>query len=380
MNKTTRWILIVSSFAIVVSILFNTYIFFQKFKEEERTKMKIWAEAQAEFLQTTDLDRDLGDLTFEVLKTNNSTPMIYLGIDGELRVNNIPEKRANDSVYLRKKIRQYAQENAPIEVSYKNDLYGTLYYGNSEVLNNLKYYPVALVLIIVLFAAVVYFFYRTSKISDQNKLWAGMAKETAHQIGTPISSLIGWNEILKSEGQVNPEITYEIEKDISRLETITDRFSKIGSVPALERKNLVDETRATLDYLGARTSKQVQIDYISDKEEYYSMINSQLYSWTIENLVKNAIDAMKGKGELAVSISGDEKFVRINITDNGKGIPKNYYTRIFEPGFTTKKRGWGLGLSLVKRIIEDYHDGKIKVLQSAIDKGTTMQIILKTAQ
>ncbi|TRZ47000.1 sensor histidine kinase [Robertkochia marina] len=380
MNKTTRWILIVSSFAIVVSILFNTYIFFQKFKEEERTKMKIWAEAQAEFLQTTDLDRDLGDLTFEVLKTNNSTPMIYLGIDGELRVNNIPEKRANDSVYLRKKIRQYAQENAPIEVSYKNDLYGTLYYGNSEVLNNLKYYPVALVLIIVLFAAVVYFFYRTSKISEQNKLWAGMAKETAHQIGTPISSLIGWNEILKSEGQVNPEITYEIEKDISRLETITDRFSKIGSVPALERKNLVNETRTTLDYLGARTSKQVQIDYDSDKEEYYSMINSQLYSWTIENLVKNAIDAMKGKGELAVSISGDEKFVRINITDNGKGIPKNYYTRIFEPGFTTKKRGWGLGLSLVKRIIEDYHDGKVKVLQSAIDKGTTMQIILKTAQ
>ncbi|THD69654.1 HAMP domain-containing histidine kinase [Robertkochia marina] len=380
MNKTTRWILIVSSFAIVVSILFNTYIFFQKFKEEERTKMKIWAEAQAEFLQTTDLDRDLGDLTFEVLKTNNSTPMIYLGIDGELRVNNIPEKRANDSVYLRKKIRQYAQENAPIEVSYKNDLYGTLYYGNSEVLNNLKYYPVALVLIIVLFAAVVYFFYRTSKISEQNKLWAGMAKETAHQIGTPISSLIGWNEILKSEGQVNPEITYGIEKDISRLETITDRFSKIGSVPALERKNLVNETRTTLDYLGARTSKQVQIDYDSDKEEYYSMINSQLYSWTIENLVKNAIDAMKGKGELAVSISGDEKFVRINITDNGKGIPKNYYTRIFEPGFTTKKRGWGLGLSLVKRIIEDYHDGKVKVLQSAIDKGTTMQIILKTAQ
>lgn len=379
MNKTTRWILIISSFAIVVSILFNTYIFFRRFKEEERTKMKIWAKAQAEFLQTTDLDRDLGDLTLEVLKNNNSTPMIYVGIGGELRVNNIPEKRVNDSIYLYNKIHQYSQENAPIEIAYKNDHYGTLYYGNSEVINNLKYYPIALILIIVLFGAVVYFFYRTSKISDQNKLWAGMAKETAHQIGTPISSLLGWTEILKSEEGVNPEITKEIEKDITRLETITDRFSKIGSVPSLERKNLVEETRATLDYLKARTSKQVHIEFSTDQEELYAMINTQLYSWTIENLVKNAIDAMKGKGDLSVSISGDRKFTRINITDTGKGIPKNNYNRIFDPGFTTKKRGWGLGLSLVKRIIEDYHDGKVKVLYSAIDKGTTMQIILKTA-
>lgn len=379
MNKTTRWILIISSFAIVVSILFNTYIFFRRFKEEERTKMKIWAKAQAEFLQTTDLDRDLGDLTLEVLKNNNSTPMIYVGIGGELRVNNIPEKRVNDSIYLYNKIHQYSQENAPIEIAYKNDHYGTLYYGNSEVINNLKYYPIALILIIVLFGAVVYFFYRTSKISDQNKLWAGMAKETAHQIGTPISSLLGWTEILKSEEGVNPEITKEIEKDITRLETITDRFSKIGSVPSLERKNLVEETRATLDYLKARTSKQVHIEFSADQEELYAMINTQLYSWTIENLVKNAIDAMKGKGDLSVSISGDRKFTRINITDTGKGIPKNNYNRIFDPGFTTKKRGWGLGLSLVKRIIEDYHDGKVKVLYSAIDKGTTMQIILKTA-
>lgn len=379
MNKTTRWILIISSFAIVVSILFNTYIFFRRFKEEERTKMKIWAKAQAEFLQTTDLDRDLGDLTLEVLKNNNSTPMIYVGIGGELRVNNIPEKRVNDSIYLYNKIHQYSQENAPIEIAYKNDHYGTLYYGNSEVINNLKYYPIALILIIVLFGAVVYFFYRTSKISDQNKLWAGMAKETAHQIGTPISSLLGWTEILKSEEGVNPEITKEIEKDITRLETITDRFSKIGSVPSLERKNLVEETRATLDYLKARTSKQVHIEFSTDQEELYAMINTQLYSWTIENLVKNAIDAMKGKGDLSVSISGDRKFARINITDTGKGIPKNNYNRIFDPGFTTKKRGWGLGLSLVKRIIEDYHDGKVKVLYSAIDKGTTMQIILKTA-
>ena len=380
MNKTTRWILITSSFVIVVSILFNTYIFFQRFKEEERSKMNIWAQAHAEFLQTTDLDRDLGDLTFEVLRNNKSTPMIYVGIGGDIQgVNNIPESKVKDSIYLLNKIHQFSQENAPIEVTYKNDRYGTLYYGNSEVLNNLKYYPIALILIVVLFAAVVFFFYRTSMISDQNKLWAGMAKETAHQIGTPISSLLGWTEILKSEEGVDPEITREIEKDITRLEIITDRFSKIGSIPSLERRNLVEETRLTLDYLKARTSKQVNITFHSDQDEIYAMINAQLYSWTIENLVKNAIDAMKGKGDLKVAITGDRKIARINITDTGKGIPKNDYNRIFDPGFTTKKRGWGLGLSLVKRIIEDYHDGKVKVLHSAIDKGTTMQIILKTA-
>ncbi|MBL7472357.1 sensor histidine kinase [Robertkochia sediminum] len=379
MNKTTRWILIISSFAIVVSILFNTYIFFQRFKEEERTKMNIWARAQAEFLQTEDLDRDLGDLTLEVLRNNRSTPMIYVGRSGELRLNNISEKRAKDSTYLYQKIDQFAQENAPIEVCYKKECYGTLYYGNSEVINNLKYYPVALILIIVLFAAVVYFFYRTTRISDQNKLWAGMAKETAHQIGTPISSLLGWNEILKDEDGINPEITTEIEKDITRLQTITERFSKIGSIPSLERLNLVDETRTTLEYLQVRTSKQVHFSFESEAPVIYCMINAQLYSWTIENLVKNAIDAMKGKGSLKVRIDTDGKTARILVTDTGKGIPKNDYNRIFEPGFTTKKRGWGLGLSLVKRIIEDYHDGKVKVLHSATDKGTTMQIILKTA-
>lgn len=376
MKNSTRWILIVSSFAIVISILFNTYIFFQRFKEEERTKMKIWAQAYVEFIQYTDLDRDLGELTLEVLKNNNSTPMIYVGKEGDIQVNNIPEKKARDSMYLNKKILQFGEENAPIEVTYKNDHFGTLYYGNSEVINNLKYYPVALILIIVLFAAVVYFFYHTSRISDQNKLWAGMAKETAHQIGTPISSLLGWTEILKTEELLNPQITEEIGKDIERLEIITDRFSKIGSIPRLELLNLVDETQKTLDYLKARTSPQVNIEFESSQEHIPCLLNAQLYSWTIENLVKNAIDAMKGKGELKVSVEADRKFVRINVSDSGKGISKANYTRIFEPGYTTKQRGWGLGLSLVKRIIEDYHDGKIRVLQSTIGKGTTMQIIL----
>ncbi|WP_224483994.1 sensor histidine kinase [Robertkochia aurantiaca] len=379
MKKTTRWILIISSFVIVVSILSNTYVFFQRFKEEERTKMKIWAEAQAEFLQTTDLEKDLGDLTLEVLKNNNTTPMIYVGKEGEMRINNIPEKRAADSAYLKEKIRQFAEENSPIEVSYKNDIYGTLYYGNSQVLNNLKYYPIALILIILLFATVVYFFFRTARNSDQNKLWAGMAKETAHQIGTPISSLLGWNELLKAEN-TDPTITREIEKDIKRLETITERFSKIGSVPSLEMHDIVKETRNTYEYLQARSSKLVHFNFHSNQEVIYANLNTQLYSWTIENLINNAIDAMKGKGDLTLEVLEDKKMVKVNVKDTGKGIPKSDYSRIFKPGFTTKKRGWGLGLSLVKRIIEDYHKGKVRVLHSVLGKGTTIQITLNTAE
>ncbi|WP_417363167.1 sensor histidine kinase [Galbibacter sp.] len=378
MKKTTRWILIISSIAIVGSVLWNTYVFFQRFKEEERSKMKIWAEALGEFIQTTDLDRDMGTVTLAVMKNNTSTPIIYVGDEGEITSNNLPENRVDDSLYIQRKIRQFTTENPPIEVTFRNTKYGTLYYGNSDVLNNLKYYPVALLMVIFLFAAVVYFFYRTFKVADQNKLWAGMAKETAHQIGTPLSSLLGWSELLKAEN-VNPEITTEIEKDIDRLLVITERFSKIGSVPALEKSDVVAETYKTFQYLELRSSKLVEFDFKSPEIPIYCEINRQLYSWTIENLIKNAIDAMKGKGRLTVEVELDKKFVKINVIDIGKGIQKNDFHQIFEPGYTTKKRGWGLGLSLVKRIIEDYHNGRVRVFASTIGKGTKMQIVLKTS-
>ncbi|HLV63911.1 HAMP domain-containing sensor histidine kinase [Galbibacter sp.] len=377
MKKTTRWILIISSIAIVTSVLWNTYVFFQRFKEEERSKMKIWAEALGEFIQTTDLDRDMGNVTLAVMKNNTSTPVIYVGNEGEITSNNLPENRVDDSVYIQRKIRQFTTENPPIEVTFRGTKYGTLYYGNSDVLNNLKYYPMALLLVIFLFAAVVYFFYRTFKVADQNKLWAGMAKETAHQIGTPLSSLLGWSELLKAEN-VNPEITAEIEKDIDRLLVITERFSKIGSVPALEKSDVVAETYKTFQYLELRSSKLVEFDFKSPEIPIYCDINRQLYSWTIENLIKNAIDAMKGKGRLTIEVELDKKFVKINVIDIGKGIQKNDFHQIFEPGYTTKKRGWGLGLSLVKRIIEDYHNGRVRVFASTVGKGTKMQIVLKT--
>ena len=205
-----------------------------------------------------------------------------------------------------------------------------------------------------------------------------MAKETAHQIGTPLSSLIGWTEILKSEN-VNPSYIIEIQKDIDRLQTITERFSKIGSIPALEKTDIVTETINSYDYLKARSSNLIEFELTTPNTEILVNLNKQLYSWAIENLVKNAIDAMKGRGKLSVEISQLEDAIMVSVTDTGKGIAKKNFTNIFEPGFTTKKRGWGLGLSLTRRIIEDFHEGKIKVLHSEINKGTTFQIRLKRA-
>ncbi|MEZ4793510.1 MAG: HAMP domain-containing sensor histidine kinase [Gelidibacter sp.] len=371
-----RWLIILASFIIISLILWNTYIFFQNFKAEERTKMQNWSLAQKELSKNSNLDADIGELPIEILSSNSTTPMILVNKDGSFKSNNIDEEKAQDSLYIQQLISKFKNENQPLEVRYGDKVYSTIYYGNSPLLNKLKYYPLALLLIIFLFGAVVYFFYRSSKIATQNKLWTGMAKETAHQIGTPLSSLVGWTEILKSE-HVNPSYLMEIEKDINRLQTITDRFSKIGSIPTLQKSDIVEATVDSYEYLKARSSNLIDFKISAPENPIYVRLNTQLYSWTIENLVKNAIDAMKGKGKLKVVIFQSDKYVKINIEDTGKGLPKNLYHKIFEPGYTSKKRGWGLGLSLAKRIIEDYHNGRIKVLHSEIGKGTTMQISLK---
>jgi len=377
-RQLIRWIMIIASFAIISLILWNTYVFFQKFKAEERVKMQNWSFAQKDIAETIDLKGNMSNLSLEILESNTTTPMIIEVADGGyLDQRNIDNEKAKDSTYLRQLILKFKSENEPIEVKYKGKLLSTLYYGNSPLLNKLKYYPLALLLIIFLFAAVVYFFYRSSKIATQNKLWSGMAKETAHQIGTPLSSLIGWTEILKSEN-TNPEYIKEIEKDISRLQTITERFSKIGSLPTLEKTDIVAETKEAYQYLKTRSSKLINFSIETPEHPITVNLNKQLYSWTIENLVKNAIDAMKGKGDLKLRIAVIENLVKITITDTGKGLNKNEFNSIFEPGYTTKKRGWGLGLSLARRIVEDFHNGKIKVADSEIGKGTTMQISLKT--
>jgi hypothetical protein len=380
MNKNMiRWIIVVSSFIVISLILWNTYVFFQNFKAEERNKMQIWSVAQTEFTKSddTNVDNTYFDLNVQILNSNTTTPIIAVFKDGSIETHrNIDETKMKDPEYAQKLINKFKNENNPIEVLFKGEVNSTIYYGNSPLLNKLKYYPLALLLIIFLFGAVAFFFYRSTKIAEQNKLWTGMAKETAHQIGTPLSSLVGWTEILRSEN-VNPDYIIEIEKDINRLQTITERFSKIGSMPTLEKLDIVNETLESYDYLKARSSDLIDFEISAPDQSIYVNLNKQLYSWTVENLVKNAIDAMKGKGQISISIFQEGKDVKINITESGKGIPKPKFSKIFDPGYTSKKRGWGLGLSLAKRIIEDYHQGKIKVLHSEVGKGTTMQISLK---
>ena len=339
--------------------------------------MNLWANAEKILInagENTDLE-----LPLQIFSNNTSIPIMLTESDSIINSKNIDEKIIADKKRAAAFLSGLKNENDPIIIEYVPGKFQYIYYGDSELLKKLKYYPIALLLIIVLFAALVYNFYKSTKMATQNKLWAGMAKETAHQIGTPLTSLVGWVEILKSEN-VDESTTNEIEKDIERLQTITDRFSKIGSEPKLENKDIIEETQKSYDYLQSRFSKQIEFTFTGPEAPVIVLFNPTLHSWTIENLVKNAIDAMKGRGKLDLEVLHEGGFVRINISDTGSGIPKNQFKSVFEPGFTTKKRGWGLGLSLTKRIVEEYHKGTIKVLHSEIGKGTTMQVSFKVTE
>jgi K+-sensing histidine kinase KdpD len=378
-NNTTlsRWLFVIASLLVIGLILWNTYAFFNQLKDSERDKMQIWAAAQTELENNDDKDAVISEISLEIIKSNTTTPMIvYSHKDDDYTERNIDAGKVNTRKKMEKLVATFSSEYKPIEITYKDEVLATIYYGNSPIINKLKYYPAVLILIMFFFIASVYLFYRTSKSAEQNKLWAGMAKETAHQIGTPLSSLVGWAEIFKTEN-VNQEYVKEMEKDIERLETITDRFSKIGSTPKLLNADLVAETKYAFDYLQRRSSKLIIFDLDVPEAVVPVKLNTPLFSWTIENLVKNGIDAMKGKGIISIAIETNSKNAFIYVSDTGKGIPKKNYKKIFTPGFTSKKRGWGLGLSLAKRIITEYHNGKIRVFKSSYEKGTTIEISLK---
>ena len=369
-----RWSIILGSFIIISSILWNTYIFFQNFKSEERIKMEIWSKAQIELINSD--QENISSLTLDILRKNTSTPMIMKNTDGSIESSNIENFSPSDSILVAKLIEKFSRENKPIEIKYNGEILSILYYGNSTVINKLKYYPLALLLIVFLFGSVVYFFYRSSKTAALNKLWSGMAKETAHQIATPLSSIMGWIEILKNKN-IDDNYIDEIQKDIKRLNTITDRFSKIGSVPILEKNDIIAETKSAIEYMKNRTSNSLNFKIEAPKEEIITLLNAQLYGWTIENLIKNSIDSMKGKGDITIKIAETKLLVDVLIIDTGSGIDKKLFNKIFDPGYTSKERGWGLGLSLSKRIIEDYHKGTIEVVSSIIGEGTTIKIQLK---
>lgn len=373
-RNLTRWIIIISSFLIASLILWNTYVFFQTFKEEERNKMELWATAQ-KTLMNSDVDTEIELPTF-IIENNKNIPLILTDKNGKILSNLNLGEIENDSLKVKEFLNKIKNQNNPIKVEFARNDYHLVYYGDSPILNKLKYYPIALLLVVFLFGGVVYNFYRATKMATQNKLWAGMAKETAHQIGTPLSSLMGWLELLKLENMDENTID-EIQKDINRLQTITDRFSKIGSEPVLEKRDIIEETKSSFEYLQSRVSKQIIFDFRAPEKPIFVSLNPILHSWTIENLVKNAIDAMKGKGNLSIEIVAGDTYAFITVTDTGSGIAKNKFKTIFEPGYTSKKRGWGLGLSLTKRIVQEYHKGKIRVVHSEIGKGTTMQMSFK---
>ncbi len=374
-QRFSRWFIIFAAFAITGLVLWNVSLFFGQLKQAERDKMEIWGRA----LQGINLaDSNAYFNLYTLINRKNTTIPIIITDENENLDNsiNIPEGVLENKETYRKLLRSMEEENEPIRIDIENGDLLYAYYGHSPVINQLKYFPIALIIVVVLFVALIYFFYATSKASEQNFLWAGMAKETAHQIGTPLSSLVGWTEILKAEN-VNPEYLMEINKDIERLNIITDRFSKIGSVPILVKKDIITETEEAFDYVAKRSSKLITFKKDMPQGVLLVKLNPELFAWTVENIVKNAIDAMRGKGELTLVLTRDVRYAKIQITDTGKGIPKNKFNSVFKPGYTTKRRGWGLGLSLAKRIIEEYHDGQIKVLHSEKDKGTTFQIALK---
>lgn len=368
----TRWFILLFSLGILILILWNTYLLFQTFKHEERMKMEIWAEANQKISDVSDLDADI-ELPSNILIKNTTIPVILITNTDSIRgFSNLPKEVAEDTVLVRKMLFDLKKQNTPIEIKHP-DGNQYVYYGNSSLITKLKYYPLALVAILALFGLLVYSYFRASRMSSENKLWAGMAKETAHQIGTPLSSLLGWIEIMKLD-DMDDTIVTEIQKDVDRLQTIADRFSKIGSAPDLEILNVVEETKKSFDYLQSRSSKLIDFEFESNTDIVNLLLNPTLHSWTIENLIKNAIDAIKGKGRIKVTIKNTDKHLQILVSDTGKGVPKNQFRKIFEPGYSTKKRGWGLGLSLTQRIVEKYHKGSIKVLKSEIGKGTVFSV------
>jgi two-component system, sporulation sensor kinase E len=324
------------------------------------------------------LDDLIKSFISEVAVNSASVPVIYTDSTkiNVIASGNVDSVKIKNIDFLKESIASMAAQNKPIEVEFGDGSKSYIFYQESMLLTQLKYYPYVMFVTIGLFLLIAYLLFSTARKVEQNQVWVGMAKETAHQLGTPLSSLIAWLEYLKADG-LPEETAIEIEKDIKRLETITERFSKIGSVPVLDSVDVSDVLKDAVGYMKLRTSKNVlfTVDQQTNAETK-ALLNVPLFEWVIENLIRNAVDAMNGNGAIKITVSDQMQYVYIDIADTGKGIPKSKYKTIFEPGFTTKKRGWGLGLSLTKRIIENYHSGKIFVKNSEINKGTTFRIVL----
>lgn len=360
-----------------ISSLWVTNNLVNKLELEERKKIELWAEGMKSLANTENLNQDIGFI-FQVIKNNETVPVIVTdNKDSILLFRNLDSLKTNDKSYLENRLADMKAHCDPIEIIISEKLTQFVYYEDSTILKRLLYYPYIQLAVIFLFILVAYFAFSSSRKAEQNQVWVGMAKETAHQLGTPISSLMAWIELLSLKN-VDQEILLEIGKDIKRLEIVTERFSKIGSGTSLVPVNVIEVLNNVVSYMRTRTSSKVQfILKFPVTGELIVPLNPPLFEWVIENICKNAIDSMESSGTIEISLFDQMQVLFIDIKDTGRGIPKSKQKTVFQPGYTTKKRGWGLGLSLSKRIIEVYHNGKIFVKSSEVNVGTTFRIALK---
>lgn len=381
-NKSTwKWFLVALALLIGGGSLWYTNRLVKVLAEGEKRQIELYAKG----LQAITASESGTNLTFlfqEIIETNHRIPVVLTDTEGT------PISHKNIDIYqgfsarekedfLKKKIVEMQKEHPRIEIKYMGVVINYIYYQNSWVLSQLKYYPFIQLLVVAIFVLIAYLAFSSSRRAEQNRVWVGLAKETAHQLGTPLSSLMAWTEIIKSDPRLEGDaMGEELNKDVERLATITARFSNIGSKPVLKEENLLEVLTRMTDYLSRRISTKVLIYIDKEEEDITAFINESLFGWVIENLIKNAVDAMEGEGELRLHIHRLEHKLWLDISDTGKGMTKSESRKIFNPGYTTKSRGWGLGLTLVKRIVEDYHGGKISVLSSVVGKGTTFRIEL----
>ncbi|MFT6716684.1 MAG: hypothetical protein ACJA0Q_001331 [Saprospiraceae bacterium] len=375
-KKLWKYLLLVVAVIIGSASLWYTNDIVSKLAVEEQKKVELVATATKIVTSTSDFTTDL-NFSFKVIQDNNTVPVILTNSKNEVVSwrNLDSAKVVRDPSYLPMILDEMKAYHEPISIEISEGVVQYIYFKPSVLIDLLKYYPFVQLSIITIFIVIGYLAFSSSRNAEQNQVWVGMSKETAHQLGTPLSSLSGWLEILKSQG-VDDSITVEINKDLVRLNTITNRFSKIGSPPVLLEENLYDLLSATITYLRGRLSKKVDFTFdFTLRKDLIIPMNNDLIAWVIENLCKNSVDAMTGEGTLKVLVSeGKLGQVYIDVIDSGKGIPKSEFNKIFKPGYTTKKRGWGLGLSLVKRIVEQYHFGKVFVKSSVSGEGTNIRI------
>ena len=377
--KKRRWKLLLLLGAVVIGVasLMYTHWLTEKLSAEERKKVILWAEA-TQRLASDDLSLETDISLIEMIIDDNTTiPLILVNEAEEILVDaNISYTAGRREQILRKELKKMKAHNPPIEVFISDHERQYFYYRESYLLRNLRLFPVIQLMVIFLFIAVAYLAFSASRSAEQNQVWVGMSKETAHQLGTPISSLMAWIELLRLQ-HTDETLVGEFEKDIQRLEKITERFSKIGSRPELIPTDFLQVVQTSVEYLKNRSSGKVRYSIEADPQKNWEIpLNEALFSWVIENLCKNAIDAMNSEGTITLTLGGKDNDVYLDVADTGKGLPKSQFKTIFQPGFSTKKRGWGLGLSLAKRIVENYHKGKIFIKSSELKKGTTFRILL----